>query len=50
MTGEQENSAQRRDRTEAERRQRRKNLAVMGILVGFVVLVYFIAIVRMGGG
>ncbi len=36
--------------TEARRRQRRKNLAVMGILVVFAVLVYFITIVRMSGG
>lgn len=35
--------------TEAQRRQRRKNLIVMGILVAFVVLIYFVAIVRMSG-
>ncbi len=42
--------AKRPEMTEAQRRQRRKNLVVMGILVAFVVLIYFIAIVRMGGG
>ena len=44
------NSAKRPTPTEVQRRQRKKNLVVMGILVAFVVLVYFIAIVRMGGG
>lgn len=34
----------------AQRRQRTKNLVVMGILVAFVVLVYFVALVRMSGG
>lgn len=37
-------------RSELHRRQRVKNLALMAVLVGFVVLVYFVAIVRMGGG
>ncbi len=44
------NSTRRPAPTEAQRRQRKKNLVVMGILVAFVVLVYFIAIVRMSGG
>jgi hypothetical protein len=35
---------------DARRRQRTKNLVVMGILVGFVVLIYFVTLVRMGGG
>jgi hypothetical protein len=36
-------------RDAAQRRRRRKNLALMLALVGFVVLLYFITIVRMGG-
>ena len=36
---------------EAFRRKKRgKNLALMAVLVAFVVLVYIVAIVRMGGG
>ena len=31
------------------RRQRRKNLAVLALLVGMVVLFYLLSIVRMGG-
>lgn len=50
MTRNAPNSTKRPEPTEAQRRQRKKNLVVLGILVAFVVLVYFIAIVRMGGG
>lgn len=39
-----------RFRSEVHRRQRKKNLALCAVLAGFVVLVYFVAIVRMGGG
>ena len=39
-----------RHRSELHRRQRTKNLALMAILVAFVIIVYFVAIVRMGGG
>jgi hypothetical protein len=39
------------DRPDAERRrQRRKNLALAGLLALFAVLVYLVAIVRMSGG
>jgi len=37
-------------RSEVHRRQRVKNWAILAVLVTFVVLVYFVAIVRMGGG
>ena len=36
--------------SEVHRRQRRKNLALLLLLAGFAVLVYFVALVRMGGG
>ena len=36
--------------SEVHRRQRAKNLAVAGVLVGLAVLFYFVAIVRMSGG
>ena len=39
-----------RYRSELHRRQRTKNLALMAVLVAFVILVYLVAIVRMGGG
>lgn len=39
-----------RYRSEVHRRQRRKNLVLFALLAGFAVLVYFVAIVRMGGG
>ncbi len=32
-----------------QRRQRRKNLALMAVLVGWVVVLYLVAILRMGG-
>ncbi len=35
---------------EDARRLRAKNLALLAVLLGFVVLVYLISIVRMGGG
>ena len=37
-------------RSEVHRRQRVKNWAIGAVLATFVVLVYFVAIVRMGGG
>jgi len=39
-----------RYRSEVHRRQRKKNLALFVVLAGFAVLVYFVALVRMGGG
>jgi len=35
---------------EERRRLRSRNLAVLAILLGLVVLIYVISIVRMGGG
>jgi len=35
---------------ESRRRQRRKNLALGVLLAAFALLVYFVAIVRMGAG
>ena len=35
---------------DVRRRQRRKNLALAVLLAAFVILVYFVAIVRMGAG
>jgi len=37
------------ERKELERRRKRKNWTVLAILVAFVVVVYFVSIVRMGG-
>ncbi len=37
-------------RDEARRRLKARNYALMAALLGFVVLVYIVAIVRMGGG
>ena len=37
-------------RSEMHRRQRSKNLTMLAVLVGLVVLFYVTAIVRMGGG
>jgi hypothetical protein len=34
---------------EAKKRQRARNWAVSGALLGFVVIVYIVAILRMGG-
>ncbi len=36
--------------SDLHRKQRSKNIALFLLLVGFVVVVYFVAIVRMGGG
>ena len=49
MTKETDKSG-RPSRSEVHRRQRVKNWAILAVLVMFVVLVYFVAIVRMGGG
>lgn len=35
-------------RSEMHRRQRAKNWALLAVLVAFIVLVYFVSIVRMG--
>ena len=35
---------------ELRRRQRGKNLAILFALLAFVVLIYIVALVRMGGG
>ncbi len=32
------------------RQQKRKNWAIFAVLVTFVVVVYFVSIIRMGGG
>ncbi len=32
------------------RQQKRKNWAILAVLVTFVVVVYFVSIIRMGGG
>jgi len=37
-------------RDEARRRLKARNYALMAALLGFVALVYIVAIVRMGGG
>ncbi len=37
-------------RAEFRRKRRPKNLALMAILLGFVVLVYIVAVIRMGSG
>ena len=38
------------DGKEFRRRRRVKNWALFGVLVAFVVVVYFVSIIRMGGG
>ncbi len=43
MTEDRERGAERR------KRQRGKNLALLAVLAGFVVLVYIVSLVRMGG-
>ncbi len=40
----------RRYPSEMHRRQRSKNLAMLAVLVGLVVLFYVVSLVRMGGG
>ena len=42
--------AKRSGDSELRRRQRSRNLALLAVLVGFVVLVYLVSLVRMGGG
>jgi hypothetical protein len=37
-------------RSDVHRRQRKKNLALFALLAAFAILIYFVAIVRMGGG
>jgi hypothetical protein len=37
-------------RADFRRKKRGKNLALMAVLIAFVVLVYLVALVRMGGG
>lgn len=39
----------RRDPKQVHRAQRGKNLVVAGLIVAFVVIVYLVSIVRMGG-
>ncbi len=43
MTGDRERGADHR------KRQRGKNLALLAVLAGFVVLVYIVSLVKMGG-
>ena len=38
------------DLTERERRRRFKNRVLMAVLLAFVVIVYAVSVVRMGGG
>ncbi len=38
------------DLTERERRRRFKNRVLLAVLVAFVVIVYAVSVVRMGGG
>ena len=45
-----EQKAAKRYPSEVHRRQRKKNLALFVLLAGFAILVYFVALVRMGGG
>ncbi|MEQ8602407.1 MAG: hypothetical protein RIB45_03740 [Marivibrio sp.] len=40
----------RRDPKQVHRRQRGKNLAVAGLVVAFVVIVYLVSIVKMSSG
>lgn len=40
--------ADKKERSEMHRRQRTKNWALLAALVAFIVLVYFVSIVRMG--
>lgn len=42
--------AKRAPRSEVHRKQRSKNLALLAALLAFVVLVYLVSVVRMGGG
>ncbi len=38
------------ERSERERRQRFKNRVLLAVLLAFVVIVYAMSVVRMGGG
>ncbi len=38
------------EQKERLRQQKRKNWAIFAVLVTFVVVVYFVSIIRMGGG
>ena len=38
------------EQKERLRQQKRKNWAILAVLVTFVVVVYFVSIIRMGGG
>ena len=38
------------DEKDRKQRQKIKNWALLGILFAFVVVVYFVSIIRMGGG
>lgn len=42
--------AEKRYRSEVHRRQRAKNLVLFVVLAAVAILIYFVAIVRMGGG
>ncbi len=42
--------AKRSYKSEVHRTQRSKNFAMLIVLLGFVVLVYLVSVVRMGGG
>lgn len=42
--------AKRESRSEPHRKQRTKNIVLLLALLAFVVIVYFVSIVRMGGG
>jgi hypothetical protein len=44
------NSEKQRYPSEVHKRQRSKNLTLLAVLVGLVVLFYVVALVRMGGG
>jgi predicted nucleic acid-binding Zn ribbon protein len=44
------NSSEQHDqRSDMKQRQRRKNLALMAVLVGWIVVLYLVAILRMSG-
>ena len=50
MMAKNEENAEKRYPSDLHRKQRTKNIALMLLLAGFAVLVYFVAIVRMSGG
>ncbi len=43
-------TAKRSYKSEVHRKQRTKNFAMLIALLGFVILVYLVSVVRMGGG